>query len=235
MCGGDVGDGVFVSTPTTYRSLTGARPITNTDLSNRTSVSGVLEERFKGNLPPLTSSSPKQNLSLRYSVPTMESWVVNNARFMGGYSGAYRNLRVTCDHLRTGDSQVTRKWLASVAQVLATVNNSKLGWCGPVLRMAWTSPFFSNNVNCNNLSLFLDSWVPAPRVLGNRKKIYRVDFFGKASFSGLTNYVIRHNSQNGNMMSLPRALCSRWPRCLTSLANPPCWSLFERYALKVIL
>ena len=73
------------------------------------------------------------------------------------------------------------------------------------------------------------------RVLGNRKKKYRVDFFGKASFSGLTNYVIRHNSQNGNMMSLPWALCSRWPRCLTSLANPPCWSLFECYALKVIL
>jgi hypothetical protein len=30
------------------------------------------------------------------------------------------------------------------------------------------------------------------RVLGNRKKIYRVNFFCKASFSGLTNYVIRY-------------------------------------------
>jgi hypothetical protein len=45
-----------------------------------------------------------------------------------------------------------------------------------------------------------------PRVLGNRKKIYRVDFFAKANFAGLTNYVIRHNPQNGNMMSLLRAL-----------------------------
>ena len=86
MCSRDLDDRVFVSTPTTYRSSTGARPITNMDLSNRTSVSGILEERFKENLPLLTSSSPKQNLSLRYSVLTMESWVVNNARFMGGYS-----------------------------------------------------------------------------------------------------------------------------------------------------
>ena len=28
----------------------------------------------------------------------------------------------------------------------------------------------------------------------HRKKIYRVDFFAKAFSSGLTNYVIRHNS-----------------------------------------
>jgi hypothetical protein len=33
-----------------------------------------------------------------------------------------------------------------------------------------------------------------PRVLGNWKKIYRVDFFAKASCVGLTNYVIRHTS-----------------------------------------
>ena len=98
--------------------------------------------------------------------------------------------------------------------------------------------YHCGDVNPGHLSMVnaRENWIMShPRVLGNRKKIYRVDFFGKASFSGLTNYVIRHNSQNGNMMSLPWALCSRWPRCLTSLTNPPCWSLFKRYALKVIL
>ena len=49
------------------------------------------------------------------------------------------------------------------------------------------------------------------------------------------NYVIRHNSQNGNMMSLPQALCPCWPGRLTSLANPLRWRLFEGYTLKVIL
>ena len=68
-----------------------------------------------------------------------------------------------------------------------------------------------------------------------KKNIYRVEFFFSLNFVGLTNYVIRHTSQNGNMMSFSRALCTRWPRCLTSLANPLCWSLFECYALKMIL
>jgi hypothetical protein len=82
----------------------------------------------------------------------------------------------------------------------------------------------------NTYCVFVHGGLLVTRVLRNRKKIYRVDFFGKARFSGLTNYLIRHNSQNGNMMSLPRALCSCWPRCLTSLTNPLCWSLFECHA-----
>jgi len=60
-----------------------------------------------------------------------------------------------------------------------------------------------------------------PRVLGNWKKIYRVDFFAKASFTGLTNYIIRHNSKNGNMMSFLH---------LCRLINPLRWSLFKHYA-----
>ena len=36
----------------------------------------------------------------------------------------------------------------------------------------------------------------------HRKKIYRVDFFAKASSAALTNYIIRHNSKKGNMTSL---------------------------------
>ena len=53
-------------------------------------------------------------------------------------------------------------WTGLDFNMCSHLNNvCTLGWCGPVLRMAWTSPFFSNNVNCNNLSLFLDSWVPA--------------------------------------------------------------------------
>jgi hypothetical protein len=34
-----------------------------------------------------------------------------------------------------------------------------------------------------------------PRRHWHQKKIYRVDFFVKAISSGLTSYVIRHNSQ----------------------------------------
>ena len=69
----------------------------------------------------------------------------------------------------------------------------------------------------------------------HRKNIYRVDFFAKAFSSGLTNYVIRHNSLYGNMSSLPWALCPCSPRSLASLANPLRWSLFKGYTLKVIL
>ena len=36
----------------------------------------------------------------------------------------------------------------------------------------------------------------------HRKKIYRVDFFAKASSAGLTNYIIRHKTKKGNMTSL---------------------------------
>ena len=54
------------------------------------------------------------------------------------------------------------------------------------------------------------SWESGARVLRNQKKIYRVDFFGKASFSGLTNYVIRHNSQNGNTVDTPITHSPRW-------------------------
>ena len=56
--------------------------------------------------------------------------------------------------------------------------------------------------------------VPYPRVHRDRKKIYRVDFFDKASLAGLTNYVIRHNPQNGNMTSHPQALVRRKPTWL---------------------
>jgi len=50
-------------------------------------------------------------------------------------------------------------------------------------------------------------------VLRDRKKIYRVDFFAKASFAGLTNYIIRHNSKNGNMTSCPASQTSEMILC----------------------
>ena len=37
-------------------------------------------------------------------------------------------------------------------------------------------------------------WIEAPRGHQHQKNIYGVDFFAKAFSSGLTNYVIRHNS-----------------------------------------
>ena len=39
------------------------------------------------------------------------------------------------------------------------------------------------------------------RVHQHQKKIYSVDFFSKASWAELTNYVIRHISKYGNIMS----------------------------------
>ena len=48
-----------------------------------------------------------------------------------------------------------------------------------------------------------------------------VAFFAKPSLRGLTNYVSRHKSKYGNMMSLSQALfASTKPQHLTSLANP---------------
>jgi hypothetical protein len=59
-------------------------------------------------------------------------------------------------------------------------------------------------------------------------------FFTKSSSGRLTNYVIRHSSIYRNMTSLPCAFCLHPPRHLTSLANPPCWCLFEGHTLKVV-
>jgi hypothetical protein len=67
------------------------------------------------------------------------------------------------------------------------------------------------------------------------KKMCGVAFFSKPNLGGLTNYVIRHSSIYSNMTSLPWPLCPHAPRCLTHLANPPHWCLFEGYTLKVVL
>ena len=40
-----------------------------------------------------------------------------------------------------------------------------------------------------------------PRGLRHRKKICDADFFSRASLAGLTNYVIRHISKYGNIMT----------------------------------
>ena len=80
----------------------------------------------------------------------------------------------------------------------------------------------------------LNSWF-SPRGHWHQKNIYGVEFFAKAFSSGLTNYIIRHNSLYGNMSSLPRVLCPRSSRSLASLTNPLRWSLFKGYTLKVIL
>ena len=60
----------------------------------------------------------------------------------------------------------------------------------------------------------------------DQKKIYRVNFFVKASSAGLTNYVIRHNSKKGNMTSLFRVLGQRHITSCDKLISLPKWCLF---------
>ena len=55
----------------------------------------------------------------------------------------------------------------------------------------------------------------------SKKKIPRVYVFHKPSWAGLTNYVIRHMSKYGNIMSLLSSLSSLGRhRCLASFTNP---------------
>jgi hypothetical protein len=82
--------------------------------------------------------------------------------------------------------------------------------------------------------------ISSTRVLANRKNIYRVEFFRKVCFSGPTNYVIRHKSEKGNMMSFPQAFCPSC--CWTPAPRKRCKSIFSAlvqafklYALEVIL
>ena len=87
-----------------------------------------------------------------------------------------------------------------------------------------------------------DLWLPCmPHARGHRhrKKVYGVDFFAKSFSGGLTNYVIRHNSQYSSMTSLPRALCPHFPEdgplmrlcrpqpdvsMASRLSGPVCWT-----------